>query len=933
MMNNSSSSAIKKSMTETLDTIRDLESKIQNYYNFVRSLSKSLPAELDEIFTVEAERINKLFTLIPQALREPWDSAYWQSNDIPSGPEFLEYFLYGIQQLDNSGSREKNKPIYLPYLRSEGAIIILTDNASLERSRDIMRNLVLRTAVLMPGESSFTLFDPKGLGATFPFETRLPRIRRQGNTISETLSHITQDIQRINQRVIGGAGKFLDLNQETRSGESFEIISVVDFPTAYEREPRALELLTRIGSSGPRAGRHLIVEYNTSCELPRGFDMKSFENATVIDCRKNIDLRVPTFASQSVIEHLLANAENSSRSNKNNHFNVVAEDETMMSESSAERIETMVGERLNILFGKDHSSGEVSHGVIAGQVGSGKSHLLHVIISGLASRYSPKELKLYLLDAKHGVEFKAYKDLPHAEVVSLRTRPAIARKVLEDFHAEMQSRYALFKDKDVNNLSAYRSLTGTVMPRMLLIIDEYQLIFEGADSNEGMNELAPILHKGRAAGMHVLLCAQRFDVEGMNRNSFNEIHLRASLSLAQDYILKVSAFGREGRKLISELAPSGELVLNAKSGRDGDNHRGSVSRLARQNDNQGAGDKGRTLEQVVKEIISFAGPDAPRPIMLDGTTATTLADNSFVMNHRFAPPVEEELQRIACLPLRAGGFGERNWSSQAKMMGLWLGRNFDVRSHALCTLRRGRDQNLMLVGSRSELRSAMIANMLLALPSTVDPAEIDITVIDAMDDYLPGAGLVQNAAEYLKNLGAKVSVFTAADGEQGLRDYADPDHTRQGLLIICDPDRLTALVESYDQYDRSENGLWAIWSDLLKRGSERARHMIISTDSVSVLKRFMKINQEGKYFTHRIMQQMSPDDSLSLLETLEASKIEQKTEHPLASLYVDMTRFGQSNNMFSNYAFDHKINSDMNVEALQMFLDNTFTRAPNRVDE
>ena len=50
--------------------------------------------------------------------------------------------------------------------------------------------------------------------------------------------------------------------------------------------------------------------------------------------------------------------------------------------------------------------GLVHHGLIGGTTGSGKSDLLHVIITQLALTYAPDELELYLVDSARALEFK-----------------------------------------------------------------------------------------------------------------------------------------------------------------------------------------------------------------------------------------------------------------------------------------------------------------------------------------------------------------------------------------------------------------------------------------------------------------------------------------------------------------------------------------------
>src|SRR5690606_37357334 len=112
----------------------------------------------------------------------------------------------------------------------------------------------------------------------------------------------------------------------------------------------------------------------------------------------------------TLIKKLLAKATETGQNLGRGEF--VLPDE-LMTQSSLKRIETPVGERLRFWFGMADGGGEVAHGVIAGQVGSGKSHLMHVTIAGLVSRYSPDELRLYLVDGKQGVEFEVYRNLPH----------------------------------------------------------------------------------------------------------------------------------------------------------------------------------------------------------------------------------------------------------------------------------------------------------------------------------------------------------------------------------------------------------------------------------------------------------------------------------------------------------------------------------------
>ena len=103
------------------------------------------------------------------------------------------------------------------------------------------------------------------------------------------------------------------------------------------------------------------------------------------------------------------------------------------SHSSKDAIEIPLGPRgardvqvLQLGAGLSH------HGVIVGRPGSGKTNLMHVMITALALSYSPAELEMYLIDFKKGVGFKAYADysLPHARVIAIESEREFGISVL-----------------------------------------------------------------------------------------------------------------------------------------------------------------------------------------------------------------------------------------------------------------------------------------------------------------------------------------------------------------------------------------------------------------------------------------------------------------------------------------------------------------------
>ena len=124
----------------------------------------------------------------------------------------------------------------------------------------------------------------------------------------------------------------------------------------------------------------------------------------------------------------------------------------------------------------------VHHGMVGGDVRMGKTNLLHVLISQLALTYPPEELELYLLDFKE-VEFDAYltERLPHARAITSRTDREFGLSMLRRFHDEIDRRARLCREAKVTDLPDYRTETGQVLPRALVIMDEFQVLFSEED--------------------------------------------------------------------------------------------------------------------------------------------------------------------------------------------------------------------------------------------------------------------------------------------------------------------------------------------------------------------------------------------------------------------------------------------------------------------
>nr|MCU0548711.1 S1 RNA-binding domain-containing protein [Leptolyngbya sp. Prado105] len=228
--------------------------------------------------------------------------------------------------------------------------------------------------------------------------------------------------------------------------------------------------------------------------------------------------------------------------------------------SSARNLSAPIGmagarDRLEFLVGMyADGSYEPAHALLAGTTGSGKSYTLHAIIFSLALHYSPDELELYLLDFKEGVEFQIYvtpdqlgnpnalndpdptRILPHAKVISIESDAEFGLSVLERAIAEIEARGKAFKSIGASNLEIYRKTTGKTLPRLLIVIDEYQQMYLQADGRlcDRLNDaLETIAKQGRSFGVHLLLGSQSPRVKDFREKIYEQMAVRMAMNMSR----------------------------------------------------------------------------------------------------------------------------------------------------------------------------------------------------------------------------------------------------------------------------------------------------------------------------------------------------------------------------------------------------------------
>jgi hypothetical protein len=846
-----------------------------------------------------------------------WNAATWKDWTPPQ--QFTSLIPFGtlridLQSIAAAAAGDQTLPaITLPPPFETPAFLAFPQHASLLIRHDpagrpqaiatLQSIMVHLLTGLPPGRVRFTLIDPVSLGQNFAGFMHLAdyddaliggRIWTESTQIDQRLANLTEHMETVIQKYLRNEYPTID-DYNAQAGElaePYRFLVIADFPTGFSED--SLRRLSSIAASGARCGVYTLVAcdqrqtlsesllhdlaarsiYLVAGSTPRSDATVPSQEARTADPAKFIwqddvfgqfPLTLDQPPDEEVLTSLMERVGHAAKDAKRieEPFSSIAPPpEQLWSLQSTEGIHVPVGRtgatRLQSLR---LGHGVAQHALVAGKTGSGKSTLLHVLITNIALWYSPDELELYLIDFKRGVEFKTYAThaLPHARAVAVESDREFGLSVLQRLDAELGRRGELFRTAAAQDLPGYRQTTKLPLPRILLVIDEFQEFFTEEDrlAQEAALLLDRMVRQGRAFGIHVLLGSQTISgASGLARSTLGQMAVRIALQTSEADSHLILGDNNSAARLLDR---PGEAIYNDAGGLVEANSPFQVAWLSDV-------ERDKYLSPVT-QLAHQRQIQSPPPIVFEGNAPADIARNRSL--------AQMQQKKPAAVPSAPRAF---------------LGDPVAIKDPTSVTFRRQSGANLLIIGQQDQSALAMLAASLISLAAQYPLSNARFHIFDATPADSPLAGTFAQLASPLSHeiqvvpwRDSAAVINTLALELQKRQDASDapigatpqyPDHyvflnglQRYRILRKGEEDFSFTSDPQDKPADPSRQ-----FADLLREGPALGIHFLCWCDTPASVERTFD-RTVLREFDYRVLFQMSANDSSNLIDSPAANKL------------------------------------------------------------
>lgn len=792
-------------------------------------------------------------------------------------------------------------PALVPF--SEGKVLLLNAGGEQKPAAvGAVQSVLLRMlATTAPGKLRFTIIDPIGLGQSVSHLVALAKyddslldgkVWSEPQHIEQRLALITEHMENVIQKYLRNEYESVEkYNEKAKVPVPYRVLTVFDFPANFS--DNAARRLLSIARNGPRCGVYTIVVRDGGQKSPYGFSHHELEQYAMRfsyneghGCwhwdEKPYDhfgLRLWEEPPKEIAERLVREHgelfKDASRVSVPYSELLAAEGlgERLWGDSTKGRIKVPLGPKdaqslQQLTFGE---SGSAHHAVVIGKTGSGKSNLMHVIITTLALKYSPEDIQLYLIDFKQGVEFKEYAEyaLPHARVIAIKSEREFGISVLDGLNKELNSRGDQFRDLAVNSIAAYREKTGRPLPRILLLVDEYQEFFSAGDSIAGQASqiLDRLVRQGRSYGIHVMLGSQNLSGgrdANLSSSTLNQMAIRIALQCSDSDARQILA---DDNPAARSLTRPGEAVYNSDNGRVEGN---SFFQVAEIKDEERKSHLAR-----IRRTADARGFDA-KPIVFEGDQPARLEE---------------------CEPL-LGVLDGTAAPAGVRYVDTWVGQPVAISPPTLVRFKRQSGSHLLIVCREEEDGVGMLTAAVVGIASQSRFTGAQIILADFTSDDSPCAEAADRVAssfpDVVRKIGRRevVSTLKTLAGEVAQRIEQGGTGAKPIFLVVQGMQYARDLRLDEDDYyrkgDDAEPSATDLLTTVLREGPEAGIHFVAWCDTYTNALRVMNrkmVREVGM----RVAGAMSNEDSQNFIEDAAASRIDK----PHRAIFAQEERPGQ----------------------------------------
>jgi energy-coupling factor transporter ATP-binding protein EcfA2 len=826
--------------------------------------------------------------------RDAWES--WSPPKSPPAIVPFGHFNIDRRTLPGGVSSDERLATSLPVTVNIPASLELPERCSLllqcdadgrEKAVRTLQNVALRVlTALPPGKVRFTVIDPVGLGQSFAALMHLAdyeeaqiidKIWTETKHIEQRLVDLTEHMENVIQKYLRNEFQTIDEYNEAANeiAEPYRFLIISDFPANFS--DTAMRRLSSIASSGARCGVYTLIAHDTRASLPSAFDIGDlernslcleFRNGTFIwdeEPARELPLVLeapPSDVFATTLLHRLGQ-ESIEASRVEVPFAMIRPDDCdVWASSTSQDVRVPLGRAgATKLQYMTLGRGTSQHVLIAGKTGSGKSTLLHAMITNLALIYSPDEVQFYLIDFKKGVEFKPYAsyDLPHARAVAIESDREFGLSVLERIDEELKRRGNLFRDVSVQDLPGFRVAQPDVaMPRILLVIDEFQELFVDDDklAQDASLLLDRLVRQGRAFGIHVILGSQTLGgAYSLARSTIGQMAVRVALQCSENDAYLIMSDDNSAARLLSR---PGEAIYNDASGLVEGNNPFQVAWLP-------DAERETALRMIRERARTNGFADRPPAMVFEGNIPADVR-----RNHLLSQCLANPSNLLAPTSVNA-----------------WLGDAIAIKDPTAAALERHSGANVLIVGQRDDAALAMmtVATVSLAAQLAVGTRETGLTRFVVLDGSSPDAFAERYWPMVLDAIPHAAQMVSYRDVPDILAEIVreigqrqdDNAVDRPGIVLMIYGLQRYRVLRPTDDFSFSANADTPpapdkLLATILRDGPAFGVHTFAWCDTMNNLSRSLE-RQELREFERRVLFQMSATDSANLIDSPVASRL------------------------------------------------------------